>query len=63
LEEVHKLKTYIVQQYEVTRDPDKIAEQLASQILERSQFQYMSPELMTSISRAMIGSIVRQMPS
>jgi glyoxylase-like metal-dependent hydrolase (beta-lactamase superfamily II) len=63
LEEVHKLKTYIVQQYEVTRDPDKIAEQLASQILERSQLQYMSPELMTSITRAMIGSIVRQTPS
>lgn len=60
LEEVDKLKTYIVQQYEVTHNPDKIAEQLSSQILERGQFQYMNPELMTSITRAMIGSVLRQ---
>lgn len=63
LKEVRKLKAYIAAQYEASHDPDKMAKQLASEILQRSQFDYMSPELMTTITRAMIDSILRQMPS
>jgi len=63
LKEVRKLKAYIAAQYEASHDPNKIAKQLASEILQKSQFDYMSPELMTSITRAMIDSIVRQLPS
>ena len=63
LKEVRKLKAYVAAQYGASHDPDKIARQLASEILERSDFEYMSLELMTSITRVMIDSILRQIHS
>ncbi|MBE9513608.1 MAG: MBL fold metallo-hydrolase [Chloroflexi bacterium] len=55
-----QVKNDIIEQYRVTGDMDKTARKLASEILEKSDLPYMSQELMTTITKAMISGIIRK---
>lgn len=58
LEQTEKLKNYIMEQYQAIGDLDKTAQKLASEASEKSKFGFVSQELMTTITKAMISSII-----
>jgi glyoxylase-like metal-dependent hydrolase (beta-lactamase superfamily II) len=58
LEQTEKLKAYIIEQYQAMGDLDKTAEKFASEALGKMKFPFLSHELMTTISKVMIRSII-----
>jgi hypothetical protein len=58
LEQTEKLRIYIIEQYRAMADLDKTAENFASEALGKNKFPFLSHELMTTISKVMIRSII-----
>jgi len=62
LDQTEKVKSYIIEQYQAIRDLDRTAAKVASEVLQKNRFDYISPELMVAITKPMISSIIRQLP-
>ena len=58
LEQTEKFKSYVIQQYQVVGDLDRIALKLASEILQNNRYAYIGPALMLAITKTMISSII-----
>lgn len=58
LEQTERVRDYILEQYREIGDLDKTAEKIAGEVFERNDLAYMSHELMVSITRSMIDSLV-----
>lgn len=57
--QTERTRDYILEQYEKIGDLDKTAEKLAAEVFEKNDLAYMSRDLMVSITKSMIASLVK----
>ncbi|MFW6150551.1 MAG: MBL fold metallo-hydrolase [Chloroflexota bacterium] len=58
LEQTERTRDYILEQYREIGDLEKTAEKIAAEVFEKNDLAYMSHQLMVSITRSMIDSLV-----
>ena len=58
LEQTEKFKNYVIEQYKETDDLDKVAQKLASEMQEKNELPFLTPELQLTITKAAVRNIL-----
>jgi glyoxylase-like metal-dependent hydrolase (beta-lactamase superfamily II) len=58
LKQTEKFKNYVIDQYKETDDLDKVAQKLASEMQEKNELPFLTPELRLNISKAAVRKIL-----
>jgi len=58
MEQTEKFKNYVIEQYKETNDMDKVAQKLASEMEEKNELPFLTPELGLTITKAAVRNIL-----
>jgi len=58
LKQTEKFKNYVIEHYKETDDLDKVAQKLASEMQEKNELPFLTPELQLTISKAAVRNIL-----
>jgi hypothetical protein len=58
LKQTDKFKNYVIEHYKETDDLNKVAQKLASEMQEKNELPFLTPELQLTISKAAVRNIL-----